>query len=149
MTTAASPVPTGTVGLFAGGSRAFCGIYHPEHMCQMQVLGNPFCVVCREAIIARLTPHLPKFSGPVVGTQFHGTVAASQTKRWFTYNWPACWHVIWTVVPTSPVTPKPGISWRVRVERASRERITYWISITNDTGAAAEVDARYEIVVRS
>jgi hypothetical protein len=47
------------------------------------------------------------------------------------------------------VTPDAGTSWRVRVERASRERLTYWISITNSTGVAAEVDARYEIVVRT
>jgi hypothetical protein len=57
--------------------------------------------------------------------------------------------VLWTVVPTSPVTPTAGVSWRVRVERASRERLTYWVSITNDTGVAVEVDARYEIVVRT
>ena len=149
MNPAASPVAAGTVGLFAGGSRFFCGVYHPEHICRMRVLGNEFCAVCSDAIIARLTPHLPTFSGPVVGTQFHGTVGAGQTRRWFTYNWPACWHVLWTVVPTSPVTPTAGVGWRVRVERASRERLTYWISITNDTGAAVEVDARYEIVVRT
>ena len=148
-TTAASPVAAGTIGLFGGGKRAFCGVYHPEHICRMRVLGNEFCAICREAIITRLTPHLPRFSGPVVGTQFHGTVPARQTRRWFTYNWPACWHVLWTVVPTSPVTPAAGVSWKVRVERASRERITYWVSITNDTDSAVEVDARYEIVVRT
>ncbi len=149
MTADASPVPAGTVGLFAGGSRAFCGIYHPEHDCRMRVLGNEFCAVCADAIIARLAPHLPKFSGPVTGTQFHGSLAAGQTKRWFTYNWPACWHVLWTVVPTSPVTPSGGVNWRVRVERASREQITYWISITNNTGVSVDVDGRYEIVVRT
>jgi hypothetical protein len=149
MTTAASPVPAGTVGLFAGGSRAFCGIYHAEHICRMRVLGNEFCAVCRDAIVARLTPYLPAASGPVVGTQFHGTVGAGRTRRWFTYSWPACWHVIWTVVPTSPVTPAGGVSWRVQVERASRERLTYWISISNATGVDVDIDARYEIVVRT
>ena len=61
---------------------------------------------------------------------------------------PACWHVIWTVLPTSPVTPGPSITWRTRVERSSRERITYWISITNQTDQAVEIDGRYEIVAR-
>ncbi len=145
---AASPVPKGTIGLFAGGSRAFCGIYHPEHNCMMRVLGEPFCRVCSDAIIARLAPHMPKFSGPVNGTQFHGTLAAKQTRRWFTYNWPACYHVLWSVIPTTPVTPSVGLSWKVQVERASRERITYWISITNETDEAIEVDGRYEIVAR-
>lgn len=143
-----SPVPAGTVGLFAGGSRAFCGIYHPEHDCRMQTLGKPFCRVCSDAIIARLRPHLPQVSGPVTGTQFHGSLAAGETKRWFTYDWPACWHVIWTAVPTTPVTPGPSVRTRVRVERSSRERITYWIAITNESDQAIEVDGRYEIVAR-
>lgn len=149
MTAAASPVPAGTVGLFAGGSRAFCGIYHPAHTCRMRVLGNEFCAVCKDAISARLGPFLPAFSGPVVGTQFHGTLAARQTARWFTYNWPACWHVLWTVVPTTPVTPTPGLTWKVGVERASRERATYWLTVTNLTDAALELDGRYEIVART
>jgi hypothetical protein len=148
MTSAASPVPAGTVGLFAGGSRAFCGIYHAEHSCRMQTLGLPFCAVCSDAVAARLRPHLPAFSGPVVGSQFHGTLAAGETKRWFTYNWPACWHVLWTVLPTTPVTPGPSLRHRVRVERTSRERITYWISVTNESSSAVEFDGRYEILAR-
>lgn len=146
MTTAASPVPAATIGLFAGGSRAFCGIYHPRHTCRMQSLGQEFCPVCADAIVARLTPHLPAFSGPVVGTQFHGSLAAGESRRWFTYSWPACWHVLWTVQPTSPVTPGPALRHEVRVERASREHITYWISVTNESSAAVEFDGRYEVL---
>lgn len=149
MNPAASPVPTGTVGLFAGGSRAFCGIFHPEHECRMQTLGRPFCKVCTDAIVARLAPHLPAFSGPTVGTQFHGSLAPRASRRWFTYNWPACWHVVWTVQPTSPFTTTPGLKWRTRVERSSRERITYWLEITNESDQALEFDGRYEIVART
>jgi hypothetical protein len=47
------------------------------------------------------------------------------------------------------VTPAGGVSWRVQVERASRERLTYWISISNATGVDVDIDARYEIVVRT
>lgn len=148
MTSDASPVPAGTIGLFAGGSLAYCGIYHPEHKCRMNKLGDPFCRICSETIVARLRQHLPKFSTPVVGTQFHGALAAGETKRWFTYNWRACWHVLWTVLPTTPVTPGPALRHKVRVERASRERITYWISVTNESAVPVEFDARYEIVVR-
>jgi hypothetical protein len=148
MSSAPSPVAAGTVGLFAGGDRAFCGIYHPTHDCRMRTLGQPFCVVCRDAIIARLRPHLPAFSGPVVGTQFHGSLVAGQTRQWFTYNWPACWHVLWTVVATSPITPGPGLRYRVRVERSSRERITYWLTVTNESGVPIEFDGRYEVVAR-
>lgn len=114
----------------------------------MRVIGNPFCTICSEAIVAVLRPHLPAFSGPVVGTLFHGTLTAKQTRRWFTYNWPACWHVIWTVLPTTPVTPGPALLHRVQVERASRERITYWISVTNESSSPIEFDGRYEIVAR-
>lgn len=149
MNPAASPVPAGTVGLFAGGSRAFCGIYHPEHDCRMRTLGTPFCSVCSQAIVDRLSPYLPQFSGPVVGTQFHGSLAAGQTRRWFTYDWPACYHVLWTIVPTAPVTPGPGVGWKVQVERASRERITYWLAVSNLSTAPIEFDGRYEIVART
>ena len=41
-----SPVPAGTVGLFSGGSRFHCGLYHAEYTCRMRTLGNPFCAVC-------------------------------------------------------------------------------------------------------
>ena len=146
--TAASPVPAGTVGLFEGGGRAHCGLYRAEHDCYMRVLGQPFCVICRAAIRRRLAPHIPVFSTPVVGAQFGGTLAASETRRWFSYDWPACWHVVWTVNTTTPVTPGPGITWRVQVERASRERITYWIKVTNLTTNPLDIEARYAIMAK-
>ncbi len=85
---------------------------------------------------------------PLVGVQFTGTVQANQTQRWFTYNWPAHWHVIWTVVPTTPKPGAPQINWRVRVERASCSYITYWISITNLIGSLVDIEARYAILSR-
>jgi len=59
MTTAASPVAAGTVGLFGGGHRAFCDIYHPEYDCKMQHLGTPFCSVCRRKIRSDLASFVP------------------------------------------------------------------------------------------
>jgi hypothetical protein len=85
---------------------------------------------------------------PQTGVQFHGTVQAKQTKKWFTYNWPAHWHVIWTVVPTSPKSGNPQIKWRVQVERSSYSYITYWISITNLTSSSVDIEARYEVLAR-
>jgi hypothetical protein len=38
------------------------------------------------------------------GVQFIGSLAANQTQRWFTFNWPAVWHVVWYMVPTSAQT---------------------------------------------
>jgi hypothetical protein len=146
--TAASPVAAGTIGLFEGGGRAHCGLYRAEHRCRMRTLGQPFCVVCSAAIKRRLAPHLPAFSGPQVGVQFSGTVAASATQRWFTYGWPACWHVIWSVSTPTPVTPGPALKWRVQVERSSRELLTYWIVVTNVTANPIDVEARYAIVAK-
>ena len=56
---AASPVAAGVVGLFEGGSRAHCGIYHPEFDCKMRHLGTPFCSVCQRKIRADLAPFVP------------------------------------------------------------------------------------------
>ncbi len=80
-----------------------------------------------------------------IGVQFTGTVAANSTQRWFTYNWPAHWHVLWSVVPTSPRPGGPQISWSVQVERASYSNITYWISITNLTPEPVNIEARYAV----
>ncbi len=81
-----------------------------------------------------------------VGVQFTGTIPGNQTYRWFTYRWPAHWHVVWTVVPTSPRPGAPQITWKVQVERASDEYITYWISITNLTPVPVSIEARYGVL---
>ena len=80
------------------------------------------------------------------GVQFRGTIPASATQRWFTFNWPAQWHVVWTVVPTSPHAGAPQIRWRVQVERASFGFITYWINITNLTAFPVDIEARYDVL---
>jgi hypothetical protein len=81
----------------------------------------------------------------VVGTQFTGFVPAHGVKRWFTFNWPASWNVIWTVVSTTPVLGNPQVEWDVAVERASSTAITYWITIRNLTGVAVNIEARYAV----
>jgi Subtilase family len=80
------------------------------------------------------------------GVQFTGTLQPNQTARWFTFNWPAHWHVVWTVVPTGPNANGPQIRWRVQVERASFQNITYWINVTNLTGAQVTFEARYNVL---
>jgi photosystem II stability/assembly factor-like uncharacterized protein len=83
--------------------------------------------------------------GPFVGVQFTGRIPPGATYRWFTWNWIACWHVFWTVVPTSVRVGAPQIRWRVQVERASSGRITYWISITNLVDVDVDIEARYAV----
>lgn len=80
------------------------------------------------------------------GVQFYGTIPAGETRRWFTYRWPAHWHVVWTVVPMTPNRGNPQIKWEVQVERASDEYITYWISITNVSSADTNIEARYAVL---
>jgi photosystem II stability/assembly factor-like uncharacterized protein len=82
----------------------------------------------------------------ICGTQWSGTLAANETRSWFTFNWPATWHVIWTVMPT---TPKPGaaeLGWTVRVERASATMATYWIEVQNLTNVPVTFEGRYCIL---
>jgi hypothetical protein len=84
--------------------------------------------------------------GPWVGVQFNGTVAANATNCWFTFNWPAYWHVVWTVVPTSPRPGAPQIGFQVKHERASDGFITYWICVTNLTGVPVNIEGRYGVL---
>jgi hypothetical protein len=85
-------------------------------------------------------------TGQWVGVQFTGTVPANASRRWFTFRWPAHWHVAWTVVPTTPQPGAPQIKWEVGVERAEDAFITYWITITNLTGTEVGIEARYAVL---
>jgi hypothetical protein len=80
------------------------------------------------------------------GTQFTGTLQPNQTARWFTFNWPAHWHVVWTVIPDAPNATVPQVKWKVQVERASFAFITYWINVTNVTATPVTFEARYNVL---
>lgn len=81
-----------------------------------------------------------------VGTQFTGTLAPNQTRRWFTFNWPQSWDVVWTVMPVSPVPGAPEVGWDVAVERADAQHLTYWITIRNLSAQTVNVEGRYAIL---
>jgi len=83
---------------------------------------------------------------PIKGVQFTGALQPNQTNRWFTFNWPAVWHVIWTVMPVTPKPGAPELGWTVRVERASATMATYWIEVTNLTNVPVTFEGRYEIL---
>ena len=85
---------------------------------------------------------------PMTGVQFTGTLAANQTARWFTSNWPATWHVIWSMMPTTVQKGSPAITWKVQVERASAEYVTYWLMVTNLTSVEVSFEGRYSILSR-
>jgi hypothetical protein len=79
------------------------------------------------------------------GVQFIGSLAANQTQRWFTFNWPAVWHVVWYMVPTSAQTV-PEVNWSVAVERQDANYCTYFLTVTNLTGTAVNFEGRYAIL---
>ena len=84
-------------------------------------------------------------TAPVCGVQWNGVLGPNQTQTWFTFNWPATWHMLWTVMPISPA-PGAKITWKVAVERASAEHATYWITVTNLTNQTVNFEGRYEIL---
>ncbi len=86
---------------------------------------------------------------PICGTQFSGQLAANASGRWFTFNWPSCWHVLWTVMPTSPNPGAAEVQWTTEVERATDEFVTYWIKVQNLTAVAVSFEARFAILSRS
>jgi hypothetical protein len=83
---------------------------------------------------------------PICAVQFTGSLPGNGQQRWFTFNWPATWHMVWTVMPTSVRPGAPQISWQVQVERASAEFATYWITVTNLTPDPVTFEGRYAIL---
>ena len=80
------------------------------------------------------------------GVQFRGTVPAGRTRKWFTHGWPAEWHVIWTVVPVSRGPAGAQVRGQVQAERAADGTLTYWITVTNGSREAVDVEGRYTVL---
>lgn len=91
-------------------------------------------------------PLLKEMAFPYSGIQFQGSVPANSTATWFTYNWPALWHVTWSVVPTSVSASGPQINWSVETEKTAGDSLTYWLNITNITSQSVDIEARYCIL---
>lgn len=87
-----------------------------------------------------------RLSQPVCGRQWTGSLGPNQSRRWFTFNWPATWHVIWNIMPTTVRRGAPQVRWNVQVERANAEYVTYWITVTNMTNRNLTFDGRYCIL---
>jgi len=74
------------------------------------------------------------------------SLATCASNRWFTFNWPATWHVVWYMVPTSPRAGAPQVDWDVAVERASATHCTYWITVKNLTNQTVTFEGRYAVL---
>jgi hypothetical protein len=82
------------------------------------------------------------------GVQFYGSVAPGATHSWFTFGWPANWHVLWSVMPLTTCPGAAQLNWRTRVERANATQATYWIVVTNTSGATVRFEGRYDVLSR-
>ena len=80
------------------------------------------------------------------GVQWTGTLNPNASARWFTYNWPTSWHVVWYMMPTTPKIGAPEIGWDVSVERADATHCTYWITVTNRTSSTVTFEGRYAVL---
>jgi IgA Peptidase M64/Ricin-type beta-trefoil lectin domain-like len=54
-----NPFAAGTVGLFEGAATYPCRAYRPQYDCRMRTLGQPYCAVCQDRILASLVERLP------------------------------------------------------------------------------------------
>src|SRR5262249_58597680 len=84
----------------------------------------------------------------ICGTQWTGSLNGGETRRWFTWGWPATWHIVWTVMPTTIRPGAPEVTWNVQVERANAENATYWITVQNLTPVPITLEGRYCILSR-
>lgn len=85
---------------------------------------------------------------PQCGVQWTGSLPGNGSNRWFTFNWPATWHVIWNVMPTNPRPGSAQVTWNVQVERATAEFVTYWITVRNLTPDPLTFEGRFCILSR-
>ena len=82
------------------------------------------------------------------GVQFVGSLAPGVTHKWFTFGWPAQWHVLWTVMPLTTCPGTPQLKWRTQVERASANQATYWLAVTNNSNATVRFEGRFDVLSR-
>jgi hypothetical protein len=78
--------------------------------------------------------------------QFTGSLSAGATQRWFSWGWPASWHVVWYMMPTTVGTGAPAVDWDVAVERADANACTYWITVKNLTTQPVTFEGRYAVL---
>ena len=87
-------------------------------------------------------------TAPECGIQWTGRLTANQSRTWRTTDWPATWHVIWTVMPTTAHAGAPQLSWTVEVERTSAQYVAYSITVQNLTTSIVDLEGRYCILSR-
>ena len=80
------------------------------------------------------------------GVQWTGGLGPGGSNRWFTWGWPAAWHVVWYMMPVTPRIGSPELSWSVAVERANDTQVTYWITVTNLAAIDVTFEGRFAVL---
>lgn len=80
------------------------------------------------------------------GVQFNGSLGPNASNRWFTFNWPTTWHVVWYMVPTAVRPGAPQLEWNVAVERADATHATYWITVKNLSNQNLTFEGRFAVL---
>ncbi|MGW0807372.1 S8 family serine peptidase [Nonomuraea sp. NPDC002799] len=156
-TSSATPIVTGVLGSVQGALRAANRIplTPARARAELRAGGSPQTDgpgmprtqrIGHRPDLRAMLPRVLQAAPVWTGTQFTGTLGPGQTACWFTFNWPAHWHVLWTVVPTTPQPGAPQIRWRTRVERASDTYATYWICVSNLTQNQVGIEGRYAVL---
>ncbi|HMF96006.1 MAG TPA: hypothetical protein VKE96_17005 [Vicinamibacterales bacterium] len=96
-----------------------------------------------------VVPAFPTRVYPRVGVQWTGTVHANSSGRWFTFNWPEWERVEWRMLPTVPRPGAAELRWKVAIERASGNYLTYWITVFNLIAQDVTFEGRYCVLGRT
>jgi hypothetical protein len=155
-TSSASPIVVGALGCVQGVLRArrrvplsparARDLFRASGSPQQDARGRPRSQrIGRRPNLRQLIPMALR-TNEWIGVQFNGTIPGNSSRRWFTHSWPAHWHVVWNVVPVTPVSGGPQIDWNVQVERTSDRRVTYWITVRNLRPQDANIEARFAVL---
>jgi hypothetical protein len=90
-------------------------------------------------------PYIKCLTTPA-GVQWFGTIGPNSTARWYTWGWPAKWHVFWTIMPITHCPGGPQLTWTVEMEMANETQCTYWITVKNLTGDPVRFEGRYDVL---
>jgi hypothetical protein len=152
-TSSASPIVTGVVACLQGVQKAAGrALLTPRRMRELlRTTGSPQ-MAGANPVSQRIgnRPNLQALISAVAGTrlwcgvQFTGIIPANGTTKWFTHSWPDHWHVIWTVIPTSPAIDGPEqIEFKVETTRQAFGLIKYFIEIKNLRNYQVTIEARF------
>jgi hypothetical protein len=143
---AAVLVPTASNVFYRSSSGSVT--YDPTYAQTNQVLATYRAQLQARSTSSDGPPPYPQCQTAPPGTQWLGTLGPNETRRWFTFGWPAHWHVVWTAMPTSICPGAPQLRWSTAVERASASQVTYWITVTNLTSRTVRFEGRYDVLAR-